>query len=504
MKYDSIVVGTGISGIVKAVCLLHEGEKVLLLDEHNRVGGSSRSTIKGRFEFGSSLHDLYLNNKSDAYTINRILEKCGIESELEFSNLPYLCRVLTDDVDVTLPFGVDAYIEKLESIVPGSKETLEVFFKLALECKEALDFIYKNIDHVDYEYLKNEYNNFTRVANNSVSRVMDIIGVPLKTQEIINAMWLLFGVSETELSFVTYGVFLYNALSNGLCVVNGGNYEVALSLVNHFLELGGELKLNCQVDRILVDDGKINGVRDSNGKNYYANKVIVNSSEIHVYGKLLETEVPREALRSVNKREVGGREFRVRLGLNRSALELGLDNYMYFLYDSLDSDVEYKKMNDASTTNQVVSVINNADRNASVDGTCIVNLSTVYFGDSFTRLMGNGDIVLQEEEIAKSLIARFEECVHVNISDFIEEIEICSPFNHSCSSGIYDGATYGFSLKGLDDCLPRMLNKGNEKYILGLEVVSGFDGDAFHYVSSYAIGLIGSKGIKEVEADYNG
>lgn len=490
MNYDKIVVGAGISGLVSAVTLLHAGYKVLLLDEHNNVGGMSKRRRKGRFEFGGSMHDLYLSKADENYTIKNVLKKCKIKDNLEWSSLPFLGRLITDDLDVTLPFGIDSYIDQIESIVPGSKNSLEIFFNLALECKEALNYINQNIYDIDYDYLKKEYNNFTRIANTSVSKVMDAIGVPLKAQELVNAMWILWGSSETEISFVTYGVFLYNSLSEGLRVLNHGTYDVAMCLANHFLECGGTLKLNSKVDKLLIDDGKINGVKLVDGTRYYSNHVIVNSNERLVYGNLVSLEdVPQDALKSINQREFGGRTFTIHLGLNRTALELGLDNYLYFLYDSMDTDVEYKRMQSINCTNQVAIVHNNANRNASEEGTCFITLSTVYFGNVYSKYVMNEDIRKLEQEIAYNLIKAFEEFTKINISGFIEEMEICSPLNNAQKSGYYDGADYGFALRGLDDILPRMLSKKNEKYIEGLEIVSGFDGDVYHYASSYAVDL---------------
>lgn len=483
MKYDKIIVGAGISGLVTAVLNVYEGKKVLLVDDHNNVGGMANKFRVGRFEFGESLHSFYLNTEEEKNTLNTLLKICGMQGKIEFSKLPSLCRVITKDIDVTLPFGIEAYIDKIESMVSGSKESLEVFFKLAEECKEALQYIDDNLDTIDYDYLKNEYNNFTRISNASVSKVMDAIGVPLKAQEIINTMWLLFGVSETDLSFVTYGVFLYNALVYGLYTVKDGNYDIALCLMDYFLEHGGVLKLNSKVEKILVEDHQVNGIKLLGGACYYAREVVVNSSLRNVYGNMIGLEnIPREALKNINKRQVGGRTFTVHLGLNRSALELGLNDSMYFMYDTLDSDVSYKQMKNINSNNQVAIVQDHID-----EGTSVISLYTVFMSDVFTKFISNEDIWELEQEIATNLILSFQNYTNVNIYHFIEEIEICSPLKTAMISNIYDGALYDFSLKGMDDLLPRMLNKNKEKYIDGLEIVSGFNGDAFSYLSSYKV-----------------
>ena len=46
-----------------------------------------------------------------------------------------------------------------------------------------------------------------RVSNYSISKVLDAIGMPIDVQEVINALWIYFGSTEIELSFVEYSVF---------------------------------------------------------------------------------------------------------------------------------------------------------------------------------------------------------------------------------------------------------------------------------------------------------
>lgn len=490
-SYDVIIVGAGNGGLVSALLLIKEGFKVLLLDEHNMVGGLSKYSKLGRFEFGNSIHNLYLNDNSICdYKIKDILEKCGIEDEICFSNVSNLFKVVTKNQEISMPFGIDEYIKKVEELVPGSYNSVKEFFDIALECREAMKYINDNIDNIDYTYIKQNYYNFMKVAGYSVSKVMDTIGIPLSAQEIINVLWVLLGSSETEISFVTYSSLLLNMVENGYRVPTYNNYEISLSLANSFLVNGGELKLNSKVVKLLVEDNKINGVKLEDGTIYYSNYVIVNSTPENVYGKLIDPSiVPRRALKSVNKREIGGRSLTINIGLNRSAEELGLDQYMYFLYQTLDSDVEYARMKELLSGNQVAIVHNNANSNISPVGTCSLSLTTVYFDDCFGDYVDSDRYFTDVREISKRLIDMFEKFTKVKIREFIEEIEIVSPINVALFNDNPEGCTYGNKLIGLDDMLPRMLNYKNENYVDGLYLCGGFDGDVYGYSSSFVSGL---------------
>lgn len=494
-KYDAIVVGSGYSGLISALSLLNSGNKVLLLDSNNNIGGMSKSIVKGRFEFETAIHNLFIKKNYDAkYKIENILSKCGFKGEFNYASLPELCRIITPDVDYTMPFGIENFINKMESYVVGSEVSMKTFFELATECREALDYVYSNLDRLDIDYIKEQYNNFMRISTYSVSKVLDTIEMPIEAQEILNAMWIYFGSSETELSFVEYAVFLINAVEYGLQVPVDRSYFISSTISNDFLERGGEIRLNSKVTKLLVEDNKINGVKLEDGTMLYANFVVVNSSLNNVYGKLISPEdVPRKALKNVNKRELGGKLFSVHLGLNRSASELGLTNYMYLLYNSLDSDVEYSKMKQVSSGNQIAIVHNNASDSYSPLGTCMISLNTIFFEESFGDYINSDNYYEECDDIAYNLIDTFQKRTGVRIIDYIEELEIRTPIDNVVISDTPDGSLYGYKLKGLDNLLPRMLNKSREDYIEGLEVCSGFDSDIFGYNSSFIAGYDASK-----------
>lgn len=490
-NYDVIIVGANNSGLVSALSLIKKGYKVLILEAHSNIGGLSNVIKKGRFEFENSIHNLYLNQVNErVYSLTNILKECGVNDDINYSLVPELFRVITPNHDFTMPFGIEEYKKKVLELVPNSEASLNTFFELALECREAMDYVVLNKDNLDYDYIKSEYNNFMRIASYSISKVLDAIDMPIEAQEIINSMWIYLGSSETELSFVEYAIFLLNAIEYGLKVPTNKNYDISLTLANKFLEKGGTLKLNSKVVKLLIDENKVNGVRLLDGSVYYANHIVANTSLNNVYGKLLNPdEAPREALKNINKRELGGRLFTVHLGLNRSAEALGLNNYSYIIYHSLDSDIEFNRMKEIANGNQIAIVRNNAVKDASPLGTCVISLNTIYFDDCFGKYVEEDRYFIDEREIAQRLIDVFQKYTRVKIMDYIEEIEIVSPLNNVVVNDSPEGCVYGYRLTGMDNLLPRILNSKNENYIEGLYVGSGFDGDLYGYNSSFVKGL---------------
>lgn len=490
-NYDVIVVGAGNSGLTSALSLLNDGKKVLLLDNHNQIGGLSVPKIKGRFEFQNTFQQLYINNiNNEKYKLSNILKRCGAVEDVEWSQVYGLYHIITDDKDYTIPTGTENFLNAIEGYVPGSRDSVATFIDLAIECREALDYVYKKIDNIDYDYLKSEYNNFLRVSTYTLSQVLDSLRIPVAAQEIINALWIYYGSSETELSFVTYATFLINLIEYGIKVPTYGNYDISSFIANNFLERGGTIRLNSKVTKINVTNNKVTGVTLDDGTQYTCPKVIVNGSMTNVYTKLIETKhLPENAIKALNSHHIGAKVLTINLGLNRTAREMGLNDYLYLLYQSLDSDVLSNAMQDKNHKNIVAYVHNNANRFASPDGTCLLSLHAVYFGDCFGTISSPNNYFNEIHVIANNLIRAFEKKVGVNIKNYIEEIDIISPIETAYQTDAPDGTTYGYTLSYHDDLLPRMLNKKNEVYISGLEICGGFDSDAYGYASSFMSGI---------------
>ena len=504
-NYDVVVVGAGISGLVSSLTLLSDGYKVLLVDEHTNIGGLNSVIKKGRFEFEPSFHSLYIKETGGEYSINDLFGRLGIENKISFDSIPDVFRVVTINrdengirKDYTMPFGIEEFADRLEQYVTGSKESCLRFFELAKECKDGLKYVAKSDGNVDYDLIGDKYPNFVKIGNNSVSKVLDEINMPLEAQEIINACWVYLGSPETEISFVHYATFLYDMVNFKLQVPSLKTSDIIWNIFDKYLELGGDVRFNTKVIKLILDGDKVSGVRLDNGDIIVTNHVITSGNVSDVYNNLIDDKkIVEKGINSISKRHIGARELNVYLGLNRSVKDLGIDNYVHLLYHSLDSDVEFNKMKAVNNGGAVAVCYNVANCDASPKGTCILSLNTLYFDDCYTLALNDDNFFSLKEEVANGLIDSFEKATKINIREYIEEIEIVTPMDIAKYNGALDGSSYGFRYTGLDNLLPRILNRQNEQYVKGLYFVGGFAGDIYSVASAYMSGESEAKRVKE-------
>lgn len=491
-KYDSIVIGAGNSGLVSALRLVKSGKKVLVLESNSLPGGFATSFTRGRFEFETSLNGLLdYGTKENPGTIFSLFQDFGIEDKISFSRVPEAYHVysLNTNEDYKMPFGIPNFIEQLEEYVPNSRNSVENFFELALECRNAMQYITQNSENVDESILLQEYPQFFKVCEGSVSKVLDSLHVPSKAQEIITSYWTYFGSPSSALSFAHFASIFYTFIEKGILIPKKTSHDISLTLAEEIEKGKGEIKYLSTVKSILFEEEKIAGVCLTNGKKYYADHIICAISPTKVYGTMIPSnKLPVKATKLTNSRVLGLRGFSIYLGLNQSAKDLGLNDYAYFIYHSLDSNKEYELMNSLQNTSSVAVVMNNADPSCSFKGTCILKITSFFSGDDLSKSLTYENYFAWKEKYAACIIDAFEDATGILIKPYIEEIEIASPVTFARYSQHPGGVICGYKATGLDNLLPRIANETNENYIPNLRFCGGFSTYMAGYHSTYLSG----------------
>ena len=495
--YDAVVIGAGNGGLAAALTLADAGKKVLLAERHNLPGGFATSFIRGRFEFEASLHELCdFGTPGNSGNLYAMFKELGVLDKLEFVTVPEAFRTITLSTgeDYTMPFGVKEFTDKMESYVPGSRKSVETFFALADESRRAMAYLTQMRGNPDTAVLKSEYPNFMRTAAYTVEQVLNAIKMPKKAQDILNVYWSYLGAPADQLSFLHYAMMVNLYISLGAQIPKNRSHGISCALADTIMEKGGEIWYNSEVEHIITKNGKVAGVRFADGKEVETSHVISNASPHKVYGSMVDADcIPEEELKLANVRSLAGRGVSMFLGLNKSPQELGLTDYSYFIYDSLDTHKEFELMKTMGNPAQVTVCLNNALPDCSPEGTTIMYFTSLFFTDCFCEEATPENYFDMKEKLGSQMIDAFEKATGAKIRDAIEEIEIGSPVTYAHYTGSPQGTIYGYLLSGLDNMMPRIMCMYNEKHLPGLHFCGGHAMRGSGYNSSYQSGNLAAK-----------
>lgn len=487
-KFDAVVIGAGNGGLAAACRLAKAGKKTLLIEQHNLPGGVASSFRRGRFEFETALHELceFGSAENPGGCRQTIVDEFGLD--INWYMVPDNFRVITtardgSPIDATLSCGRENFINKMEEYVPGCRESVEKFFDLGTETLAAGKYMTASGGHPDSKLMQEKYPNFLRTAAYPVNRVLKALKMPDKAQDIMNTYWGYLGVDADHLSFMQYVNMVCLYVNHGAWIPEKTSNQLTTGLLERFRAMGGTAWFNCRAEEILFDEEEhVNGLRTTAGT-VDTRYIICNANPSMVYANMVpQSIVPDRERKLAAARRYSARMFVVYMGLNKSAEELGLKDYSYFLPQSADSVKEYESLKRIETNKYNIALCYNVvNPKASPEGTCIVSLTTTYMEDCWSQIDPK-DYVKTKNKVASDMIDWFEEKTGIIIRPYIEEFEVATPWTFCRYASVPQGAAYGYELRDWDNMMPRMMMMREEYPIKGLRFcgAASIRGDGFN------------------------
>ncbi len=317
-----IIIGSGIGGLIAGNLLAKKGHKVTMFEAHSMPGGYTAGFYRKGYYFESGT----LSFEASA-SVFKAMKDIGVMEKIDFVKLRK--RFVSEDFDGT-PEAYDEYKKMLYSGFPADKEKLDPAFSeldkmdgLMGNVDEPMPFLYSGLRMVKsilpyvlsapkLMKLAKQYGNMT--TSEFAARYF----------EKDSKLFKLFG----EIGYPDMPAMLLEAtlstIFTDLWTVKGGMQSWADILAENFRKLGGDLKLNSYVDKIISKNGSAVGVSCKNTV-YNGDYVISAGDYKKTFLRLLDDKslIPQALQDNIAGAEVSEGFFTVYLGLNMPNEELG-------------------------------------------------------------------------------------------------------------------------------------------------------------------------------------
>ncbi len=471
-KYDVVIIGGGVSGLGSALTLSQKKLDILVLEQHKTLGGCATSFVRDGVEYETALHEMMsVGPKEHPLSIRKFFESHGID--VKWIRVPEAFRVVTNDIDVVIHAGTDGTYntparEIADYLMGGDDlyKKLLSFFKL---CRSIYDAVVGSDDN-KFKKAAN-YMNLVGTAGYSVYDVLKSFDIPEKAMEILSTYWLYLGNIPSDLPFSVYAIVIADYFGFGSYFPKNTSHEISTKMAEKLVEKGVQIECGIRVDKILVENKTVKGVRLSDGTEIACDYVISGSYPNKVYTSMIEPkeEITKDMVKYVNAKEMGCTCFSVIMLLDRDYKDLGITNYCTFHAPyGMDFDTIWEEMNHDGPWNYATIVCNNvANHHASPKGTCIYSITALPLPKAFDNLTPEN---YEEMKIrnAKYFIESESKRLGVNLFDHILEITIETPVTISHYLGSWNGGIYGFLHSMNDHAVARVEMKKKEQYISGL------------------------------------
>ncbi|MFX1501651.1 MAG: phytoene desaturase family protein [Promethearchaeota archaeon] len=464
-NYEVIVIGAGLGGLGAACQLASVGKKVLLLEKHNVPGGFATSFVRGRFEFEGALHEMSdIGTENNKGSIYRFLERIGVlPDKIKFKQVPEFYRsVFLDGYDVTLPIGVEEYTDKLIELFPSEQKGIEEFIKMCQEVLAGIQFVVQRRGKYSPAEVLKEHPWLVRVSGLTLSEVFKKFFTNKRLIAVIAQLWGYAGLPPSRLNAYVFTAMLITYLKWGAAFPIGRSHAFTTAIVKAFEELGGEIRYNALVNRILVQSGRVFGVELLNGDIYTCKAVISNVNPICTTMKMLPDDVvPESYKKQIYAPEIGPSGFTVYIGLNASYKELGLNAHETFINETDDLNKAFQTFTKLEPPKYMVAACyNHIYNDISPPGTTQLVLTTLQMGKLWQTISPDQYFKVKDY-IADKMVELVEKAICPDIRSYIEVAEAATPLTYYRYSKNLEGAIYGYTQDLMNGPTLRLKSRGS-------------------------------------------
>ena len=299
-KFEAIVIGSGIGGLVAGALLARYGKRVLVCESHTIPGGAAHSFSKQGFHFDSG--PSFYCGLADRHSLNPLRQVLDVLDE-SLSTVAYdpLGHYHFPEGRFPVYGNSQRYRQAVAQITPQGATELEKFEGRLLELYDGLREIPTFMLRSDWQLLPVLLTQYgfsllkllpqIGTIQSSVGALMDRDVKDAWVRRLIDLECFLLsglpahGTIAPEVAFM-FGERTHSVIDYPI----GGSGAIVDALVRGLQRWGGELRTKTHVDRILVEDRRVRGVRLKSGEILEAPIVISNATIWDTYTQLLSPE----------------------------------------------------------------------------------------------------------------------------------------------------------------------------------------------------------------------
>lgn len=441
MKFDAIVIGSGLGGLTVASKLAKDGYKVGVFEQHFIPGGYATNFKRKGYTFDVSLHGI--GGLEYGGNLYGILSACDVIKKIEPLKNSEAYSIRLNDEIISIPNNKNEYKKFLLDRFKTEQKGIE---KLFVDIDRFNNGFTRFVLDRDNSILKKIHKDVLLFITWSGKTVYEVINKYVKNEEFIRiftALWTYYGLPPKELSAVYFFVPWISYHEYGKYYIKGGAQKLSDSFVEVIKDNGGEVYLNAYVENILYEDGAVKGIKLKNGKEFKSKWIISNINPISTFNML-----PKEALSDREKdkiinHKIGCSLLQLYIGLDCNPRELGIpDDEVFFLEgDSHEADYKLAKENQYEKSGFLLTNYNGMDSNLNPDNKGVI---TITYIDNYDYWSNNKEeYKKQKEEVCKKIIARLEK-YYKGISNHIVISELATPKTMERYTKNPEGAVYGY------------------------------------------------------------
>jgi ferredoxin--NADP+ reductase len=249
---------------------------------------------RGRWEFDCGVH--YIGDCGPDGELPTLLHGLSLDKHIQFLPLDPdgFDTIVGPDLELKVPVGWDNYVENLCAAFPGEERGLRYYVSVMRAVGESIDRTVTPSSN--WEFAKGAARAGLAAPWAMVPLISLMIACRLKPRTILALSVQCGTVASTPISapVAVMAVFLRNMVHKRAYYPRGGGQMLSAGFAEVIRGHGGDIRINADVERIVIEGGRATGVRLTDGEVINAAAVVSDADMIRTYRELIGFEhLPR-------------------------------------------------------------------------------------------------------------------------------------------------------------------------------------------------------------------
>ncbi len=259
MHYDSLVIGSGLSGLTCALLLARSGRKVMVLDQHYEPAPVVRGFKRAGIYFDSGFH--YAGGLGEGGAFQPLFRHLGLADKLNlfpFEEQGFDClRIAGGEKNYRLPTGYANIKAELQNCFPEAAPGITAYL-------DEVEKKWCGFPYLDLDADIADFSIETVHGESLADRLREFSAYP-ELQSLLSMHSLLYGIDPCEAS-TNLNTQVAGSYYHSVHGITGGGRALVEALLELLAEAGAEVRCGAEVTEILVENGQSCGVRLGDGE----------------------------------------------------------------------------------------------------------------------------------------------------------------------------------------------------------------------------------------------
>jgi len=453
-KFDIIIIGSGLGGLLCGYILSKEGYNVCILEKQAQAGGNLQTFSRHGHKFETGVH--YLGALGPGQTLNRYWKYFGLTESIDFQQLDPDCfdRVVFGDEEFPLAQGFENFTDQLLPLFPGAKASLTRYIREIHEITSAFPLynLELPVDHREHHFTTQSACGFIADVTSGIRNR----GSNVSLSAVLSGNNYLYGGSR--LTPLHVASLISHSFISGAYRIVGGSDRITQVLQEAILSFGGSIIKKQTVTSIGQSQQKFT-ITTGSGDVFHSAKVI---SNIHPATTL--SMMPADIVRPAYQKRIVSLQNTISsfiLFLTVKPGSFPYVNYNYYYHTSHDT---WDETTAPESKWPRMFLLSTGCHEPSQQYANTVTILTYMRFDEFVR-WNNTTVGKRGSEYLDFKKKKAEKLLEVVYAKFpglkaaVENVEISTPLTYRDYTGIPEGSLYGIQKNFHEPLLTNVMPK---------------------------------------------